>query len=177
MPYAGLLIGSQLVKLQDISHGDSKIFSTLGILGSYYPMAIGLLTEKKEPTYYAGSFMLGATAGFVAAHYLVKGYDFSSSAGFNIGLAAFAGGLLGAGIGRLMSEGYKSTLTGSILGSALGFSVGYASETIDANKENTKDTGFNFNFNPYSLTNMFIDKSKRNIPFYNNPILNISYSF
>ena len=119
---AGIYAGHRLSAGRDVTWGDADVVYTAGALGVLAGFAAAdLLTLEERPLAAAG--MLGGAAGLYLGGRHVRGADFTVGQASLNRLGAIAGGLVGLGVGSLVSvedEDPTAALTGAAAGAALG---------------------------------------------------------
>lgn len=118
---AGVVAGRAVAARRDYTWGDVDLIYTGGALGAFSGAALSEMVGLEEkPTVVLG--MAGAAAGLYLGDRLVRGTDFTVSQAALNRLGTLAGGLVGAGVGVLVSE---DDPTPAFVGAALGAGLGY----------------------------------------------------
>ncbi len=173
----GYTIGAVMSNTQNYTPGDVRIKMNAWLLGTVLPVSILVLIENEEANAYRASMALVGLGGLILGNELVRGYDFESSQGTFNTLATLGGGLVGAGIGLLISskEGsnYKIIPLISTLGGGLGYYLTY-SMYRKSTKLESKTSDLNIEFNPSGFFLGNVLKTKEPIIM---PILNLRYRF
>lgn len=161
----GLVYGNAVAKKDYYSQGDVSMSANLFALGAYLPMSIMAAAEVENSRWYTAVGTAGAVAGMWGGDRLARRYDFSNRQSIFASLSMIGGGLLGAGIGHLISQNtssdtdfyfydYDPTLVAvmSGLGAAAGLGLSLLNYTKEINKEN-KDLSLKLGFNPLGFAN------------------------
>jgi hypothetical protein len=139
---AGIYAGHRLSAGREITWGDADVVYTAGALGVLAGVAAAdLLTLEERPLAAAG--MLGGTAGLYLGGRHVRGADFTVGQASLNRLGAIAGGLVGLGLGSLVSveaEDPTAGLTGAAAGAALGY-LGTLRSLAPAARERRGESG------------------------------------
>lgn len=123
----GIYGGHELARRRAYTWGDVQVIYVGTALGGWTGAAAAALADAGEEIT-AGAAILGGWTGIYITDRLVGGTDFTAGQAGLLGLGTLAGGLAGAGIGVLMSDG-DVALVGSSLGAMAGFAVAYRSFT------------------------------------------------
>lgn len=132
---ATLLLGSGLGiaggyyagKRRNYSDGDVYIVEVAGLLGTYLAATPLILFEPDDPRLVAGTLLAGASAGFLLGDRMVLGKEASKGQGMLIGLGTITGGLVGMGMGFLLSPENSDHLDDwLVVSSAIGATGGLA---------------------------------------------------
>jgi hypothetical protein len=128
---AGYLLGWEYAQKRDVTWGDAEVLSDAGLLGAAVAAVPLVLGQPDNYRVVVGTLVGGAALGLVAGDRLLEGRDFSPGQGVVMELSSIAGGLVGAGLGYLISpsdddsaEG-KIITTGAALGGVGGFALAY----------------------------------------------------
>jgi hypothetical protein len=120
---AGILAGHRVARTRDYTWGDADVVYTAGALGILAGVAAAdLLTLEERPLAAAG--MLGGAAGLYLGGRHVRGTDFTIGQASLNRLGAIAGGLVGLGLGALVSVEEEDP-TAALVGAAAGATLGY----------------------------------------------------
>ncbi len=153
----GTLIGSALANNQNYKVGDAMMLRATGLLGAYLPLAITQTIDGASVRQISGATALGTLGGVVIGHKIAQNYDFSSSDGVKICLGTIASGLIGGGVGYIVSPENDSNSDNYMwLGSAAGATIGYLF-FLNQYRGNSliQNNGYSlhFNLNPIPLLN------------------------
>ncbi len=164
----GYLAGDYLSKRQSYSEGDATVLTASGLLGAALPISIVALTDASDSKPYSIAGTIGACLGLLLGNYLTSDVDFETSHGDYIMLGTFGGGLIGAGIGLIVtstSERKNSIPLYATIGGIAGFSTLYFSFKGKSPKPSM--SSFDFQFNPFALYAPIITKSENiYLPFF-----------
>lgn len=120
---AGILAGHRVARARDYTWGDADVVYTAGALGILAGVAgADLLTLEERPLAAAG--MLGGAAGLYLGGRHVRGTDFTIGQASLNRLGTIAGGLVGLGLGALVSVEEEDP-TAALVGAAAGATLGY----------------------------------------------------
>jgi hypothetical protein len=125
---AGAGVGYALSRTEPYTRGDAFLLRNAGILGAHIGLAVADAAnpDGTRDKLYSALAVTGGTLGLIAGQRLVHGRDFTTAQGTFGTLGQIAGGLVGLGLGYLVSprDGDQSTML--LAGSALGAGAGYA---------------------------------------------------
>ncbi len=176
----GYTLGANIANSQNYTEGDVSFKLNSWIIGTLLPASLLVLGDNKSPEVYCSLMSLGGVAGLILGNELVKGYDFSKSDGIYNTLATFSGGLLGTGLGSILSsdvdsfpEKIKYAPLFAVIGGGLGYFLTYFVATKTADFE-TKVSNFNIEINPSAL--LIGNLAKTNEPMHL-PLINFRYRF
>ena len=120
---AGIAAAHRIARNRDYTWGDADVVYTAGAVGVLAGGAVGdLLTNEPKPAV-AGA-LLGGAAGLVLGDRWVRGTDFTVGQGSLNRLGTIAGGLVGLGLGALVSVEDEDP-TAAFAGAAAGATLGY----------------------------------------------------
>jgi hypothetical protein len=126
---AGIYAAHRISAGRDYTWGDADVVYTAGALGILVGAAAGdLVTLEERPL--AAAAMLGGAAGLYFGGRHVRGTDFTVGQASLNRLGTIAGGLVGLGLGALVSveeEDPTAAITGAALGATLGYLGTYRS--------------------------------------------------
>lgn len=107
--------------------GDAEVFSTTTFAGAYAPVGLLYLAGVEDDETLVASSMAGMLLGAWLGHRIAVGHDFTESQGMLTGVGTLASGLLGAGIGYLLSPSDSDDHAGrrAIGGGAIGVIGGF----------------------------------------------------
>lgn len=129
--YLGMLAGYRLAMTEPYTPGDNGVFRAASLIGGYMGLAAVRAVrgdDRDVGKAEAGGAVAGTMLGIVVGQRLVSGRDFRTVHGTFISLGALGGGLLGAGIGYLLSEDSDvAILVPSAAGAVGGFALLYQS--------------------------------------------------
>ncbi|MDH7515503.1 MAG: hypothetical protein QHI48_06500 [Bacteroidota bacterium] len=103
----GYFAGSLMARDARYTDGDVDVFFTAALLGAAIPVSLLVAAEVKETKLYGGAVLVGSTATSFLAHRFLRTRDFSASQGRIVALCSLAGGLLGGGLGYLLTGDEK----------------------------------------------------------------------
>jgi hypothetical protein len=152
----GAALGYALSRTEPYTRGDAFLFRNAGILGAHVGLAVAdaLNPNGDRDKLYSGLALTGGALGLIAGQRLVRGRDFTTAQGTFGTLGQVAGGLVGLGLGYLVSSenGDNSTilLAGSALGAGVGYAVMYSSFAKQA-KVGLLPEGLDLSFDPLAL--------------------------
>lgn len=161
----GLILGNHLSKKDYYTFGDAWMLSSAGVLGAYLPFSLLSILPDLDPRAFTFAASLGAAGGLLVGDRIAQKYDFSNRQGIYIGLSEMAGGLVGAGVGFLLSgmtfqnhDFLESENMAQVVAicSGLGALAGFGLSVSNFSKiENLEDSNLSFNFsiNPVGLLN------------------------
>lgn len=148
----GYLAGDFLSNRQSYSEGDATVLTASGLLGAALPISIVALTNPSDTKPYSAAGAIGACLGLWLGDFLTSNVDFESSHGDYIMLGTFGGGLIGAGIGLIVTSSGKSRNSIPLfatIGGMAGFSTLYFSFKGKSPKPSMSN--IDFKFNPFAL--------------------------
>lgn len=173
----GYLSGALISNTQNYTSGDAEIKINSWLLATALPVSILIATETTEMDAYWASMAIGGLGGLILGNELVRGYDFETTHGKYNTLATFGGGLIGAGIGSMVSSSEKDKirympLLATVFG-GIGYYLTYSAFKNYAKIE-PKTSGLDIEFNPtYLLVSKII---KKNEPI-SIPLISLKYRF
>jgi hypothetical protein len=153
----GAALGYALSRTEPFTRGDAFLFRNAGILGAHVGLAVAdaLNPMGDRDKLYSGLALTGGALGLIAGQRLVHGRDFTTAQGTFGTLGQVAGGLVGLGLGYLVSSetGDNSTvlLAGSAIGAGAGYALMYSSFAKQA-KVGPLPEGLDLAFDPLALT-------------------------
>ncbi len=123
----GVGLGYALSRTEPYTRGDAFLLRNAGILGGHAGLAVAdaLNPNGNKDKLYTALAMTGGTLGLIAGQRLVHGRDFTTAQGTFGTLGQIAGGLVGLGLGYLVSSENGDNSTVLLAGSAVGAGVGY----------------------------------------------------
>jgi len=139
----GYVTTNALYNTGHYTEGDASVLATTTFGSAYVPVGIlHLAGVDDERTLVAGSIG-GALAGMYLGHRIAVGHDFTNSRGTLMGVGTVAMGLLGAGIGYLVSpdndeDALRLAGGGGAIGTIAGFGLMYG---LVGNEAEHGDTG------------------------------------
>lgn len=171
----GALIGSGLgmyaghyihTKTPNMTVGDMIVANAYGTLGALYAATITDLAlefdSNNDSKILLGSMTATSAVGIAYGLNRGKNYNYTPAEGAYIGLSEIAGGLIGVGLGYLITDDLESetALVSASIGASAGiFLIDRYLRTRNLNTE-TSIGSFNFGFNPMGISNAF-DKSEK----------------
>ncbi|MFK7950664.1 MAG: hypothetical protein AB8G11_23970 [Saprospiraceae bacterium] len=163
--YAGHYIHS---KIPDMTVGDMIVSNAYGILGALYAATITDLAldfnDYNDSKVLLGSMTAASAAGIAYGLHRGKGYNYTSAEGAYIGLSEIAGGLVGIGVGYLITDELESetALVSASLGASAGIFLIDRYLRTRSLKTSTSIGNINFGFNPMGVANAFDTSEKPN---------------
>lgn len=160
---AGLAAGFAITNKDYYTWGDALILNGSGALGMSMPLSLVMLftnPDKDNSRLYTLTSAIGAIGGLYAGDKLAGKFDFTTKEGIFTDLSELAGGLVGAGLGYLLSNNddtaYKPVMIMGSLGALAGFALSAKAYSKNAGSESSKskNVSFNFNVNPSGLFNL-----------------------
>lgn len=148
----GYLTGDILTKNQSYSEGDAIVLTASGLLGAALPISIVALTNPSESKPYSLAGAIGAGIGLWLGNYLTSGVDFETSQGDYIMLGTLGGGLIGAGIGLIITSSGESRNSIPLFATAGGIG-GFTALYLNFKGKSPKPSmsHLNLQFNPLAL--------------------------
>lgn len=124
----GVGLGYALSRTEPYTRGDAFLLRNAGILGAHIGLAAADAANPSETQdkLYTGLAIAGGALGLIAGQRLVHGRNFTTAQGTFGTLGQIAGGLVGLGLGYLVSSENGDNSTVLLAGSAAGAGVGYA---------------------------------------------------
>ncbi len=124
----GTGLGYALSRTEPYTRGDAFFLRNAGILGAHIGVAVADAAnpDGTQDKLYSGRAIAGGVLGLVAGQRLVHGRDFTTAQGTFGTLGQIAGGLVGLGLGYLLSSENGDNSTVLLAGSAAGAGLGYA---------------------------------------------------
>lgn len=142
----GYIASNALYHTGHYTEGDAQIFSTTTTFGAGIPIGLLYMVGIENDNTLVAAGMLGAVAGGWLGHRIALGHNYTNPQGSLTGIGTISMGLLGAGIGYLVSPDNDDDITtrrvagGAALGAIGGFGLMYALVGSDAGH---KDHGAN----------------------------------
>lgn len=123
----GVGLGYALSRSEPYTRGDAFLLRNAGILGAHIGLAVADAANPNatRDKLYSGLAIAGGALGLIAGQRLVHGRDFTTAQGTFGTLGQVAGGLVGLGLGYLVSSENGDNSTLLLAGSAAGAGVGY----------------------------------------------------
>ena len=161
--YAGHYIHS---KIPDMTVGDMIVANAYGTLGALYAATITDLAldfnDYNDSKILLGSMTATSAAGIAYGLSRGKGYNYTPAEGAYIGLSEIAGGLVGIGVGYLVTDNLESET--ALVSASLGASAGIflIDRYLRTRNLNTSSSigNINFGFNPMGVANAFDTSEK-----------------
>ncbi len=161
--YAGHYIHS---KIPDMTVGDMIVANAYGTLGALYAATITDLAldfnDYNDSKILLGSMTATSAAGIAYGLSRGKGYNYKPAEGAYIGLSEIAGGLVGIGVGYLVTDNLESET--ALVSASLGASAGIflIDRYLRTRNLNTSSSigNINFGFNPMGVANAFDTSEK-----------------
>ena len=161
--YAGHYIHS---KIPDMTVGDMIVANAYGTLGALYAATITDLAldfnDYNDSKILLGSMTATSAAGIAYGLSRGKGYNYTPAEGAYIGLSEIAGGLVGIGVGYLVTNNLESET--ALVSASLGASAGIflIDRYLRTRNLNTSSSigNINFGFNPMGVANAFDTSEK-----------------
>jgi hypothetical protein len=128
---SGAGVGYALSRTEPYTRGDAFILRNAGLLGVHLGLAVADLSNPRgdQQKRYTALALTGGFAGLIAGHRLVHGREFTTAQGIFTTLGQIGGGLVGLGLGYLVSprSGDISGLlwAASAAGAGLGYGLTY----------------------------------------------------
>lgn len=124
----GVALGYAWSRTEPYTRGDAFLLRNAGILGAHIGVAVADAAnpDGTRDKLYSALALTGGTLGLIAGQRLVHGRDFTTAQGTFGTLGQIAGGLVGLGLGYLVSSENHDNSTLLLAGSAAGAGVGYA---------------------------------------------------
>ncbi|MDX2090382.1 MAG: hypothetical protein SFX73_21165 [Kofleriaceae bacterium] len=126
----GYGLGYAYAQHRDLTWGDSEAIRAGGIVGLVTAAVPLVIAEPDSSRAIAGTLVAGGVAGLVIGDRLVRDRDFSPGQGVIMEVSTLAGGLVGGGVGFLVSPDDNKTepkviAIGAALGAVAGFAIPY----------------------------------------------------
>ena len=159
----GLLTGNAISKKDYYSQGDASVTASAALAGGYLPLSLMSLILPDDMRLYTAVGTLGTAAGLFIGDRLAKKHDFSNRQAMFASLSMAGGGLIGAGIGQLISSTNESEdiyidydpkwiVVMSAIGASAGLGLAILNYTRAANREN-KNLSLKLQLNPMGFMN------------------------
>ena len=148
-------------------------------MGGFSLITLIAIADVKDEKSYAAAALAGMTGGLFLGNHLAKGKDFTTSQGVYMSLGAFAGGLLGGGVGLLFmpkdgDAGPKLVMTMVALGANMGYFMLYNTFKDRATVPPSTTNNFQIDFNPAAAAIQLTSKTQTN---FHLPCLSVRYKF
>ena len=147
---------------QFLTSGDVDMITTPFVLGAMAGASIGMIADLNNfRTMFYGASLL-SLAGGAYGYYLTEGYDFSSFDGAITELATLGGGLIGAGVGYLISSSnidkpgeqiFRDVITCSSIAGIGTYAICYNAFKKDSKAEKGFKTSLDYFVNPMAFMN------------------------
>ncbi|NQW29320.1 MAG: hypothetical protein HQ472_02260 [Ignavibacteria bacterium] len=146
---AGLLLGNSIRSTQNFTSSDASIYATSGLLGLALPYVIiaAVNPNNLDIRVVAGTGIIGIAAGLFTGLQIVKGRDYTGSAGTLTMLSTVAGGLIGLGTSSMLDLNSSSTPIVTYAFAAAGFTLAVTVLTKYYSKSESR-SNLQFNVNP-----------------------------
>lgn len=127
----GYGLGYAYARARNPTWGDGEVLRSATLLGAYTAILPLIYAGVDNERVYSATLVAGAAAGLYVGDHLLEGRDFTPGQGIVTELSPLAGGLVGAGLGYLISpddgdSAGKIIATGGALGGLAGFALAYA---------------------------------------------------
>ena len=186
---AGMYAGHKIFqKMPNMTNGDVVVTNAYGVIGVLYAGMISDLAfdnfDDTEVKIMLGSMSALSAAGLAYGLHRTKDYNYSTAEGSFIGLSEIAGGLLGIGVGYLISNNGLESET-ALVSASIGATTGlFFMDNFLRNRNMNIQTSIgdvDFSFNPVGVANAF-DSSEKTFEDYqrnmnNNHILSAKITF
>ncbi len=162
---AGYMATNGLYQTGQYTEGDAQVFSTTTTFGAGVPVGILHMAGVDDGKTLVGAGMVGAVAGGWVGHRIAVGHDYSNPQGSLTGIGTMSFGLLGAGVGYLISPENddeamgRRVAGGAALGTVAGFGLMYALVGNDA-RHSDHGMHWRMDLSPYGLAAFVTDRSQ-----------------
>lgn len=165
---AGMYAGHKIFqKMPTMTNGDVIVTNAYGVIGALYAATASDLAfeeyDVNEIKIMLGSMSLLSAGGMAYGLHRTKDYNYSTAEGSFIGLSEIAGGLLGIGVGYLVSNDGLESET-ALVSASIGATTGlFFMDNFLRNRNMNIQTSIgnvDFGFNPIGVANAF-DKSEK----------------
>jgi hypothetical protein len=124
----GYVAGYGYAQRRDVTWGDGEAMRASLMVGLSVASVPLVIAEAEDRRAIAGTLVVGASAALVVGDQLLRDRDFSAGQGIVMEVSTLAGGLVGAGLGYLISPDEESAMakvvvTGAAIGTVAGFAI------------------------------------------------------
>jgi len=175
----GFGLGYYFSHQQKYSLGDVIFSSSATSIAAFNAMALMFAFEQNDARPNIGAAVIGSAIGAIWSHYYTRDRNYKTSNAIYIGLGGLGGGLLGAGLGVLVSPD-NTNGQGIMLLAAAGATTGFLlTNRLLKNDNESKSTvsKFNININPAALLTVKRAYNPNLLGGGIIPAVNVSYSF
>ncbi|HEX7070837.1 MAG TPA: hypothetical protein VF190_08520, partial [Rhodothermales bacterium] len=150
---AGMYAGYALAHTEPYTRGDSRVLTTLGILGVNAGILAIDLSNTNNGRVGSAMIVAGTVAGVAAGRLLTTERDFTAAQGAYVGLAAAAGGLAGLSAAAILDATATTAYVLGTTGAMAGFGLMYAAFSDNARAASaSRDLGaLDFEVNPLGV--------------------------
>lgn len=160
----GYLATNVLYRTGQYTEGDAEVFSTTTTFGAGVPIGLLHMAGVDDGKTLVAAGMFGVVAGGWLGHRIAVGHDYTTPQGSLTGIGTMSLGLLGAGIGYLVSPENdneamgRRVAGGAALGTIAGFGLMYG---LVGNDARHKDHGADWRLevSPYGLAAFITNRS------------------